>query len=63
MPEWSGYKTIRSCSMNIYDFIKRICDQHIETYEPGHIRNILDSYIKEIKEAEDKNESSSFICL
>lgn len=40
--------------------MKEVIDHQVKTYQDGHIRSFLDVYIKEIKEAEEKNENSDF---
>ena len=47
--------------MAMYDLMKETADKQFATYQEGHIRNFMDVYIKEIKEAENSGEKTNFL--
>lgn len=51
-PKTSSFQQIRQASMNMCDLMKGIVDKQLRTYQDGHVRNFIDLYIKEIKEAD-----------
>lgn len=53
-PGASRYNVLRKGSMAMYEFMKEFIDRQIENYQDGHVRNFIDMYIKEIKEADGK---------
>lgn len=66
-PNLSGYNKVREASLGMHDFIKELVLKNLKTYEKGTIRNFLDLYIAEIKEAEEIGVNNGFlvdqICL
>lgn len=60
-PETSSYRQCRDSSLSLYNFMKSICDQQFKTYQEGHTRSFMDVYIKEIKDAEEKDDQSGFL--
>jgi hypothetical protein len=41
--------------MQMFNFMKEFVDKQIASYEEGHIRSFMDTYIKEIHEADGKD--------
>lgn len=41
--------------MAMYNFMREFVDNQIDTYEDGHIRSFIDTYIKEMNETDAKN--------
>lgn len=52
LPGFSRYNVLRKGSMAMSKFIDDFVDKRVETYESGHIRSFMDTYIKEIKETD-----------
>lgn len=44
----------------MFNLMKGLIDKQIASYQDGHIRNFVDVYIKEIKEAEDSGKETGF---
>lgn len=62
-PNASNYNNIKKGNSGVYRYIKSIIDRHIETYDERYERNMIDLYIKEMKQAEkDGLEASTFNC-
>ena len=61
-PSISSYKQLRNASMELFDFMKDLVMEQVNTYQEGHIRSFMDIYIKEIKDAELQGEESGFKC-
>ncbi|KAG5669890.1 hypothetical protein PVAND_000181 [Polypedilum vanderplanki] len=55
LPNLSRYTNLRNGSMKMFNFMKEFVDKQIATYEEGHIRSFMDTYIKEINEADGKD--------
>lgn len=47
--------------MVMFDLMKGIVDKQIASYQEGHVRNFMDIYIKEIREAEETGEKTGFL--
>lgn len=47
--------------MVMFDLMKGIVDKQIASYQEGHVRNFMDIYIKEIREAEVTGEKTGFL--
>lgn len=45
----------------MYDLMKEIVDKQIATYQDEHVRNFMDVYIKEMKDAETNGQESGFL--
>jgi hypothetical protein len=60
-PEKSSYKQCRHGAMEMYDLMKGIVDKQIASYQDGHVRNFLDIYIKEVKDAEALGDKKHFL--
>lgn len=54
LPGLSRYRHLRNASVNMYEFMRDFVDRQIETYQDGHIRSFMDTYIKEMKEVDGK---------
>ena len=52
LPGLSRYRNLREGSVTMYEFMAEFLDKQIQTYQEGHIRSFMDTYIKEMK-AED----------
>jgi hypothetical protein len=61
-PEKSGYKPIREGTFAVYNFIKRIVDRELNTYDEANDRHVIDLYIKEMRNPKHKeNEFNNFL--
>lgn len=52
LPGLSKYNILRKGSMAMFDFMEDFVNKQIETYQDGHVRSFMDTYIKEMKEAD-----------
>lgn len=41
--------------MEMYNFMKEIVDRQVATYQDGHVRSFMDTYIKEMRKVDGKN--------
>lgn len=55
LPGLSRYNQLRDASMDMFKFMREIVNKQVDTYQEGHIRSFMDTYIKEIKEANGKD--------
>lgn len=60
-PEVSSFKQCRHGSMAMFELMREIVDRQIATYQAESVRNFIDIYIKEIKEADAKGEQTGFL--
>lgn len=61
-PNLSGYKPLRESNSYLYQFIQKIIDKNLKTYNENYERHFLDLYTKEMKEAEKNGEKTTFMC-
>lgn len=61
-PNRSGFAETRKVSNKLYDYFKRRIDCHMDTYDESHERDFIDMYVKQMKAAEERGETSTFNC-
>jgi hypothetical protein len=54
LPGLSRYRPLRNASVLMYEFMREFVNRQIETYQEGHIRSFMDTYIKEMNEVDGK---------
>lgn len=62
-PNWSAYNPIRKGNGMVYNFMKRLVDKHIDTFDENHERNFIDMYIAEMRNLQLKGHAdTSYHC-
>jgi len=58
-PEKSSYNKLMQSNTYIYNYFESFINRHIETYDKSYVRNFIDLYIKEMKQAEECGDSNT----
>lgn len=61
-PGLSGFNGIRKHTDYMYAFMKKIVEEHYQTFDPNHERSVLDIYFHEMRKTQENNEPSFFFC-
>lgn len=56
-PEKTDYNRLIKVNTTLRDFIVKLLDKQLSTYEEGHVRNFIDLYIAEMKKKEAAGEA------
>ena len=58
----AAYNTLKQNKADMHDFIKKIVDGHRDTFDENNPRDIIDSYLLEIVEAERSSTVNELFC-
>jgi hypothetical protein len=56
MPSTSNYKILRESSLSMYNFMKKLVDKKIASYEKDETNNFIDLYMNEMKQNNDNRD-------